>query len=161
MFADDTILYHWICTRLSTTNLMSNTQIYTLFLVSNAFELFVRHGLHSHLLSFSYCDFYLQGIFKNIIHEIEANKAELLNTITEFFLPANLVQIGAIQLGHFSDHFCPCNSLWPDLPYTVHASNPCWRLSVPTAAHSRVSIFSPLIWLPQLGMTAKHQTVSW
>jgi len=27
-------------------------------------------------------------------------------------------------------------------PYTVHASNPCWCLAVPTAVHSRVSIHS-------------------
>jgi len=27
-------------------------------------------------------------------------------------------------------------------PYTVHASNPCWWLAVPTAAHSTVSIHS-------------------
>jgi hypothetical protein len=38
----------------------------------------------------------------------------------------------------------------PDLPYTVHASNPCWWLAVPTAAHGRVSFLHTLkvfIWL--------------
>lgn len=89
-----------VCRRHNTVSLnmhtvVHNTQIYTLFLVSNAFELFVRRGLHSHFLSVSYCDFYLQGIFKNKIHEIEANKAELLNTITEFFY--QLIQCKQVQ----------------------------------------------------------------
>ena len=31
-------------------------------------------------------------------------------------------------------------------PYTVHVSNPCWCLAVPTAAHSMVSIHSTCFW---------------
>jgi hypothetical protein len=34
-------------------------------------------------------------------------------------------------------------------PYTVHASNACWCLAVPTAAHSTVSIFLTLSWFSQ------------
>ena len=34
-------------------------------------------------------------------------------------------------------------------PHTVHASNTCWCLAVPTAAHSTVSIFLTLSWFSQ------------
>jgi hypothetical protein len=46
---------------------------------------------------------------------------------------------------HLSNHLCilynHMKSVLPELPYTVHASNPCAWLSVPTTARSRVSIF--------------------
>jgi len=48
-------------------------------------------------------------------------------------------------------------------PYTVHTSNPCWWLAVPTAAHSRASIHSTCSSNPcrQLAVpTAAHSTVS-
>jgi hypothetical protein len=54
-------------------------------------------------------------------------------------LPASLLQIGLVQLHHFSTHVD--DLLYLQLhkvrsPDTVHASNPCWWLAVPTAAHS-------------------------
>ena len=77
-----------------------------------------------------------------------------LNKNNNFFLPADSVQIGSVQLCHFST-YCPQYMLLThahDLlclqlhtvqsPYTVHASNPCPWLAVPTAAHSTVSIHS-------------------
>ena len=46
------------------------------------------------------------------------------------FSVANLSKMGSVKLCHF------------DLPYTVHACDPCWLLPVSTGVHDRVSVFS-------------------
>ena len=94
------------------------------------------------------------------------------------FSPDNLLQLGLVQLYHISAQSQICNTQYmllthaDDLlclqlhtvrsPHTVHASNQCRWLAVPTAAHSRsphtVHASNQCRWLAV--PTAAHSTVS-
>ena len=78
------------------------------------------------------------------------------------FAPDNLLQLGLVQLHHIWAQSQICNTQYMFLThaddllclqlhtvwsaYTVCASDPCWWLAVPTAAHSTVSIHSTCFW---------------
>jgi len=72
-------------------------------------------------------------------------------------LLTSLVQVGLVKLCHFSAHanVLLCLQLHTvRSAYTVHASDPCWYLAVPTAAHSTVCTHSTCFWPMQMSCCA-------
>jgi hypothetical protein len=53
----------------------------------------------------------------------------------EVFLAAGLMQIELVQLFHFLYHFSSCHVLLLDVPFTVHAANPCYLRTVYSHPH--------------------------
>jgi hypothetical protein len=99
-------------------------------------------------------------------HNFDSTQMTEIKT-SKNFSPGNLLQLGLVQLRHISTQSQICNTQYmllshaDDLlclqlhtvqyPHTVHDSNQCWQLAVPTAAHSMVLIFitffKVFVWL--------------